>query len=319
MSAERLRVSVPDDAAGGRLDRFLATVLASRTRSGVRRLVDDGRVRIDGTPAAKAGLALRAGMVVEVDIPSPEPTTLRPEDIPIPIVHEDADVIVVDKPAGLVVHPGHGHRTGTLVHALLGLGVPLAPAGGAERPGIVHRLDRETSGLIVVAKTDAAHRALSRAFAERTVRKTYLALVWGRPSPADGTIDRPIGRSRNDRTRMAVGVARGRAALTVFRTLERLPGATLLEIDLRTGRTHQIRVHLSSLGHAIVGDGRYGGNPWRRMRPNPVRDALREFGRVALHAARLAFVHPVLGETLEFHAPLPPDFETLLARFRGPS
>lgn len=255
-------------------------------------------------------------MCIEVDLPAPEPVSLVGEEIPISIIHEDEHLIVVDKAAGLVVHPGHGNRTGTLVHALLGLGVPLAPAGGKERPGIVHRLDRETSGLLVVAKTDAAHRSLTKAFARREVEKTYLALVWGRPSPAHGTIDRPIGRSRHDRTRMAVGVPRGRGAVTVYRTLERLEGTTLLEIDLLTGRTHQIRVHLSHSGHPVVGDARYGGNPWRRMRPSPLRDVVRGLARIALHSHRLAFRHPESASRLEFRSPLPAELEDLVKSFR---
>jgi 23S rRNA pseudouridine1911/1915/1917 synthase len=255
-------------------------------------------------------------MLVEVDPPAPEPTSLLPEAIPVEVLFEDRDLAVVDKPAGLVVHPGHGRPTGTLVHALLGRGVSLAPAGGTLRPGIVHRLDRETSGLLVVAKSDAAHRALARAFAERAVSKTYLALVWGRPVPAEGRIDRAVGRSRTDRTRMSIHAPRGRAAVTLYTTVERLAGATLLEVDLVTGRTHQIRVHFSAIGHAVVGDARYGGSPWKGLRPGPVRDALRETRRIALHARRLAFVHPITGEALEFRAPAPSDFETLVEAFR---
>jgi 23S rRNA pseudouridine1911/1915/1917 synthase len=317
VSGDPVLLPVPEEAAGTRLDRFLAEALPSYTRSAIRRFLDLGRVRVDGARAAKAGLPLRPGMVIEVDPPSPEPAPLLPESIPIEVVFEDRDLAVVDKPAGLVVHPGHGNPTGTLVHALLGRGIALAPAGGALRPGIVHRLDRETSGLLVVAKSDPAHRALARAFASRAVSKTYVALVWGRPVPAEGRIDRAVGRSRADRTRMSVHSPRGRAATTLYRTRERLAGATLLEVDLVTGRTHQIRVHFSAIGHAVVGDARYGGSPWKSLRPGPVRDALRECRRIALHAERLALAHPITGKALEFRVPIPPDFDALVEAFRG--
>lgn len=316
MTGASVRLPVPEEAAGTRLDRFLSVAMESWTRSAIRRLIDAGRVRIDGKPAHKAGMALRAGMSVEVQTPPPGPTTLEPESIPVQVVHEDSDLAVIDKPAGLVVHPGHGHETGTLVHALLGLGMALAPAGGSRRPGIVHRLDRETSGLLVVAKSDAAHHGLARAFATRQVSKTYLALVWGRPAPAAGRIDRSIGRSPSDRTRMTVHARHGRAATTVYRTIERLRGATLVEIDLVTGRTHQIRVHFSSLGHPVVGDSRYGGRPWKRLPPGRVRDGIRGSARIALHAARLSFRHPVSDQILEFRSPAPPDFDALVDAFR---
>lgn len=316
MSPGPVRRLVPESAGGVRLDRFLADALPQFTRSALRRFIVDGRVRVDGRSAAKAGLALRAGSEIEILPPDPPPSRLVPESIPIGIVHEDADLVVVDKPAGLVVHPGHGRRSGTLVNALLGLGIPLAPAGGPDRPGIVHRLDRETSGLLVVAKTDAAHRGLARAFAAREVEKTYLALVWGRPSPAEGRVERPIGRSRGDRTKMSVRAPRGRPAVTVYRTLERLPRATLLEIDLVTGRTHQIRVHLASLGHGLVGDRRYGQDV-ARLKANPaLRAAVRGFDRIALHAKALALRHPTRGTPLRFGSPVPADLEEILSLFR---
>jgi len=229
-------------------------------------------------------------------------------------------LVVVDKPAGLVVHPGHGRRTGTLVNALLGRGTSLAPAGGAERPGIVHRLDAGTSGVIVVAKTDRAHRGLSNAFALRQVDKRYLALVWGHPDPPSGTIERGIGRSRNHPVKMAVRSTRGRArpALSHYRTLESMPGFAFLEVLPRTGRTHQIRVHLQSIHHPLVGDDRYGGRAWRGVQDPLKRKAIREFDRLGLHAADLAFDHPASGQRVRFSSPLPDLYQRLLEVLRKP-
>ena len=306
MTRPPLRLAVPEEAAGARLDAFLAAREGSLTRSGWKRAIEGGRVRVEGEVVSKPGWTLRAGAAVEADLPDPEPSSLLGEEIPLSIVHEDEHLVVVDKPAGLVVHPGHGNRRGTLVHALLGRGTPLAPAGGEARPGIVHRLDKDTSGLLVVAKTDLAHRALAAAFAAREVSKTYLALARGTVRPESGRIDAAIGRSRRDPTKMALRVPRGRPATTIYRTVETLPGHTLLEIDLVTGRTHQIRVHLASRGNPVVGDDRYGGA--RRDRSAP--------GRLALHAARLAFRHPASGEMVRFASALPPELEALLVRLR---
>jgi 23S rRNA pseudouridine1911/1915/1917 synthase len=314
-------LEVPPEATGLRLDRFLADRLPEFSRAFLQRCIGDGRVLVDGHAVTKSGASLRGATSVVVDLPSPPPEALEPESIPIDLAFEDEHLAVVVKPAGLVVHPGHGRRTGTLVHALLGRGIALAPAGGRDRPGIVHRLDRETSGLLVVAKTDAAHRALTTAFAERRVRKTYAALVWGRPDPAEGTIDRAIGRSRTDPTKMSVRVPRSRAreATTIYRTAESLPGFTLLRIDLVTGRTHQIRVHFASIGHPVVGDTRYGGNPWKSLRSPASRAALGAFHRLALHAAHLELRHPVTDEPLAFDAPMPADFSHLLEVLRNPA
>lgn len=317
MSGERVSFTVPCGAEGSRLDRFLADQMRGQTRSALRRLILDGRVTIDGRAAAKPGLGLKPGMRVELDVPEAPPAGVLAEKIPIEIVHEDELLVVVNKPAGLVVHPGHGRRTGTLVGALLGLGVPLAAAGGAVRPGIVHRLDADTSGLLVVAKTDEAHRMLARAFAQRQVRKTYRALVWGHPSPVEGRIDRNIGRSRSNPTRMSVDAARGRSAATVYRSVETLPGFSLLQLGLETGRTHQIRVHLQSIHHPVVGDTRYGGVQWKGVQDPVKRKALREFRRLALHASDLGFQHPRGGQEVVFHAPLPEDIERLLRVLRG--
>lgn len=316
MSPETVRLEVPAESGGARLDVFLSSRLADRSRSALRRLILDGRVRVGGRTASKPGLAVTPGARVEIDLPPPPPPGPRAEPIPIDVVHEDEAIVVVMKPAGLVVHPGHGRRDGTLVSALLGRGTPLAAAGGPERPGIVHRLDRETSGLLVVAKNDAAYSTLASAFARREVEKTYLALVWGHPDPPSGTIRRAIGRSRSDPTRMSVRAARGRAAVTVYRTVERLPGFALLEVDLLTGRTHQIRVHLASIHHPVVGDSRYGGRPWRKLRSAGSRAAIDAFRRLALHAANLAFVHPGTGRPVRFAAPIPREFDDLLAVLR---
>jgi 23S rRNA pseudouridine1911/1915/1917 synthase len=319
VTGDTVRLTVPSEAEGLRLDRYLAAALSSHTRSALRRLIVEGRVRIEGRRAAKAGVPLEAGMHLEVDLPAPPSDALEGEDLPFGVLHEDDSIVVVDKPPGLVVHPGHGRRHGTLVHGLLGRGVPLAPAGGRDRPGIVHRLDRDTSGVLVVAKTDDAHRALSRAFAHRAVGKTYVALVWGHPRPGAGRIEARIGRSRSDPTRMSVHSGKTRHALTTYRTLEAPAGFALLEVGIETGRTHQIRVHLQSIHHPVVGDTRYGGDASASIRDPQKRKALRAFGRLALHAWRLELDHPATGERVRYESPLPRDFADLLAALRAPA
>jgi len=316
MSPLRLRLDVPDEAEGVRLDAFLAARHPGKSRSVWKRFIEDGRVAVDGRTAEKPGLVLKPGMEIETTVPEAPPSQLEGEDIPIAFEYEDEHLAVVLKPAGLVVHPGHGARRGTLVHALLGRGVPLAPAGGAERPGIVHRLDKDTSGLLLVAKTDAAHRGLSTMFARREIDKTYLALVWGRPNPPAGRIDDAIGRSRRDPTKMTVRASHAREATTIYRTREALPGATLLEIDLVTGRTHQIRVHFAARRHPVIGDTRYGGSPWKALRDPERRALFTSFSRLALHATKLAFTHPVTGKPMSFSAPLPDDVAALIDAIR---
>lgn len=312
-----MRLEVPAESAGERLDRFLAGRLDGYTRSAVRRLIVEGRVRIDGAPAPKPGVDLVPASRLEILLPERCEAGPRPEAIPLAAVYEDDDLLVIDKPAGLVVHPGHGRPAGTVVNALLARGTPLARRGAPHRPGIVHRLDRGTSGLLAIAKTDAAFDALSRAFARREIGKLYRALVWGKPDPAAGTIEAAVGRSRSQPVKMAVDGRGSRAAISRFRTLETLSGFALLAVRPETGRTHQIRVHMQSIHHPIVGDARYGGRQWRGVVDAAKRTALRDFDRLALHAAELSFDHPSSGRRLRLESPLPEDFEALLRALRG--
>jgi 23S rRNA pseudouridine1911/1915/1917 synthase len=314
MTPSTLRFEVDYHDDGARLDQFLTGRVSDLTRSALRRLIDQGHVTIDGVVPGKPGVGLRVGMNVHVHIPAPADDAPRGESIPLTSVFEDEHILVINKQAGLVVHPGSGCPDGTLVNALLGNDIQLAPAGGTDRPGIVHRLDRDTSGLLIVAKTDPAYHALRQAFALRTVRKQYLALVWGRPKASHGTIERAIGRSRGNATKMSVADTRGRArnALSTYRTVRELPGFTLLEVTPHTGRTHQIRVHVQSIGHPVVGDDRYGGRGWPGIQLAIKRNAVRDFKRLALHARRLAFEHPITGETLRLEAAVPPEFQALI-------
>jgi len=275
-------------------------------------------VLVDGRPT-RPSARLRPGQAVSVLVPAPEPALPRPEDIPLEVLHEDASLLVVNKPAGLVVHPGAGRPGGTLVNALLGRVRDLSGVGGVLRPGIVHRLDRGTSGLLVVAKDDAAHRALVRQFSGRAVEKEYLALVLGVPDRASGEVDRPIGRDPVHRQRMSVRAPRGREAHTSWRIEERFDGAALLRVRIHTGRTHQIRVHLASIGHPVAGDALYGGTRTPSSRRSEARAVLASLERPALHAARLAFTHPATGERREFAAPLPPDLVDVVDRLRAAS
>lgn len=302
---------MPEGAAGERLDRHLAQRLGL-PRNQVQRWIRDGRVRVDGT-AVKPSLALAGGEWLEVEAPPPPASGIAPEDGPLAVLHEDDAIVVLDKPAGLTVHPGAGREEGTLVHRLLGRYPELEGVGGAGRPGVVHRLDRDTSGVLVVARTPEAYRTLQRAFAERRVDKRYLAIVHGTPGPPDGVIESPIGRHPRRRKEMTVRPAAGpgaRPARTLFRTLAAGRGIALLEVDLETGRTHQIRVHLKSVRHPIVGDPVYGEARWKEL-PGPVRGPLRRFPRPALHAWRLAFGHPGTGQRVQFQAPVPDDLRRL--------
>ncbi|MCG6927108.1 MAG: RluA family pseudouridine synthase [Acidobacteria bacterium] len=303
-------------AEGLRLDLWLARRLPSLSRARLQGLIGDRHVLVDGA-AARASTRLRPGQAVVVRLPAPVPATPEPEDIPLDIVHEDAHLLVVDKPAGLVVHPGAGTPSGTLVNALLRHVEDLSGIGGVLRPGVVHRLDRGTSGLLVVAKDDETHRALSRQFSSRRVEKEYLALAHGVPRSRSGTISATIGRHPVHRKKMTVEAPRGREALTSWFREEAFDGACLLRVRIHTGRTHQIRVHLASIGHPVAGDDTYGGTRTPSSRHAEARDALRSLARPALHAARLAFTHPATGEVVVFASPLPPDLEVVVRRLRA--
>ena len=299
---------VTSDSTGERLDVFLVSVLPGRSRSHIQRLIKDGHVRVDGRPA-KPNFPVRAGQAIAVDIPDPAAAGAAAEDLPLPIVYQDRDIIVVDKPAGMVVHPAAGHAGGTLVNALLHHVADLSGIGGERRPGIVHRLDRGTSGLMVVAKHDAAHESLARQFRDREVEKEYIALVWGEVQ-AGRRIDAPIGRDPVHRKKMSARARRSREAVTRIVRAQKLgPALTLVHVAIHTGRTHQIRVHLSAIGHPVVGDPVYGGV--RRRVPGDLR-AVTHLERPFLHAARLAFKHPADGRRVEFESPLPGDLERVL-------
>jgi len=297
-----------EDEAGERLDVVLSSV-ARVSRAQAKRWVEAGRVWIDERPAARASRKLGLGEAVAAAPPEPVDATARPEPIPLVIVYEDADVVVVDKPAGLVVHPAPGHPRGTLVNALLHHCTTLAGIGGVLRPGIVHRLDQGTSGIIVAAKNDAAHQALSAQFHDHTIEREYRAIVRSKPSADSGRVDAPIGRHPRDRKRMSVASTNGREAHTTWRVAKRFDRCerALLEVAPETGRTHQIRVHLASTGLPIVGDKVYGrGGGLKREK---------SLGRPALHAAALGFEHPSTGETIRFEAELPPQLLVLLAYY----
>ena len=314
--AQEYEFRVGDTESGMRLDVFLAEKASPASRSQVRRWVEQGCVKIAGRDV-KAGLKLRAGEVVTVATPEPAGDTLVPEDIPLRILHEDPSLAVVDKPAGMVVHPAAGNTRGTLVHALLHHLRDLSGVGGVLRPGVVHRLDKGTSGVLVVAKDDAAHRGLAEQFKKRQVRKVYRALVYGDVKGDEGTIDLPVGRHPRDRKKMSARSPRGREALTRWRVVERFGVATLLEVEIKTGRTHQIRVHLNTAGHPVVGDATYGGAGRRASVPDrAVREKLGEIQRQALHAGTLGFHHPRTGRYMEFSSPLPGDIERILVYLR---
>ena len=295
----------PDDR-GLRLDVFLAQRLENLTRSQIQLLNRSGAIRIEGRED-KAGYRIRGGETIEVDLKALEPATLTPEQIPLQIYFEDQDLAVIEKPAGLVVHPGSGTKNGTIVHGLLFHFQNLSDVGGEARPGIVHRLDKKTSGLLIVAKNNVAHARLSKAFQDREIQKTYLALIHGKPPHDKGTIELSVGRHRTVRTKMAANAPHGRAAHTEFRVVEQFRGFSLLEVQIKTGRTHQIRVHFSAIGHPVVGDDVYGERSYKEFTKK-----YGELNRYFLHAARLRFTHPTTGAPLEFHSPLPFELHKLL-------
>jgi len=304
--------SVAPESDGQRLDRFLVAVLADHSRSQIQKLIADGHVRV-AAREARANLAVRAGDRIVVDLPPAAPASVDAEEVPLEILHQDADVVVVNKPPGMVVHPAAGHASGTLVNALLHHIPDLSGIGGEVRPGIVHRLDRGTSGVMVVAKNDAAHQELSRQFHDREVEKEYIALVWG-VVQAGRRIDAAIGRDPVHRQKMSARSRHAREAVTRITRAFHMPGLTLCQVAIHTGRTHQIRVHLSAIGHPIVGDSLYGGV--HRRVPGDIR-AVTHLQRPFLHAARLVFTHPRDGRRMEFTADLPADLQDVLDALPG--
>jgi 23S rRNA pseudouridine1911/1915/1917 synthase len=302
-----IRLTV-DAETTDRLDAWVAARVPSLSRTRVTQLIDQGNILLNGRVPKKSERP-STGDTIDVRIPEPEPSGLQPEPIPLDIKYEDEDLLVIDKAAGMVVHPAPGHRSGTLVNALLHHVGDLSGIGGVRRPGIVHRLDKDTSGLMLVAKTDVAHRGLSAALKRREIRRVYLAAAWGHLRTDRQTVDAPIGRSPSNRRRMAI-VEGGRAALTHLERLERWRAADLLEARLESGRTHQIRVHLASVGHPVVGDREYGGGGERRVSgPDRVwaRDFAAQVPRQFLHATELVFRHPVRGEEVALRSELPPE------------
>jgi len=298
------------ECASGRLDAWVSAQLPELSRTRVQSLIREGRVIVDGE-RGRCKLRVRAGMKVEVEVPPPREVDLLPEAIPLDIVHEDAYIIVLNKPPGLVVHPAPGHVSGTLVNALLHHCRDFAGIGGEKRPGIVHRLDKDTSGVMVVAKSDASMAALADQFKAGTVHKQYVALVHGTPLPPHGTVESLIGRSRTDRKKMSARPARGRSAVTHFRVAEVLGDVCVVRIRIETGRTHQIRVHMAHIGHPVLGDRQYGARRARRSQcPVPVP-------RQMLHAETLGFAHPVTREPVEFSASLPGDMQRVIDGLRG--
>lgn len=302
-------VIVTAESSGDRIDRFLASVVPGQSRSQLQRLIKDGRVRIAGH-GVKPNHTVRDGEEIAVDIPEPVAPEPQPEALDVSIVYQDPDLAVIDKPAGMVVHPAAGHASGTLVNALLHHIDDLSGIGGERRPGIVHRLDRGTSGLMVVAKNDSAHEELARQFHDREVEKEYIALVWGRVQ-AGKRIDLPVGRDPGNRKKMSARARRSREAVTRIVRAEpiRRAALTLIHVAIYTGRTHQIRVHLSAIGHPIVGDGLYGGI--HRHVPGDLR-AVTHLERPFLHAARLVFTHPTDKRRMEFTSELPADLRDIL-------
>jgi 23S rRNA pseudouridine1911/1915/1917 synthase len=348
-----IEIVIEAEATAERLDAALARRIPALSRSRLEALIDEGRVRLDGATVVKASRKINAGAHLVVDLPAPAPALPEPEELPLTILYEDAELIVVDKPAGLVVHPGAGNTSGTLVNALLHhCRGSLSGIGGVERPGIVHRLDKDTSGVMVVAKSDRAHRGLAAQFADHgrsgPLERAYLALVWGAPAEA-GVIETAIGRDPRNRQAMAVVASGGREAITHYTVLERFPAAPrlpkatraptrtferrsavaadatlvgLVECRLETGRTHQIRVHLAHLGHPLLGDGLYGAGFRSKIGrlaalSEEAAAALEALGRQALHARLLAFAHPVSGRPMRFESDPPADFARLLAALRG--
>lgn len=300
-------VVITGQDAGLRLDKALATHMPEFSRSRLQHLMEQGCVKLGEATITDAGRKVKPGDIYSVTVPDAAPSELVAADIPLTVIYEDADLLVLDKPAGLTVHPAPGHEQDTLVNALLThCGDSLSGIGGVQRPGIVHRIDKDTSGLLVVAKHDAAHQHLSAQLATRTLSREYLCIVKGMPTPTSGTINAAIARSTTNRKKMAVVKSGGREAVTHYKLLKRLNNASLLQCNLETGRTHQIRVHLAHIGHPIIGDPVYG----RKLKGI-------EFPRQALHAVRLKLIHPRTGKPMEFEAEMPEDMRELLNKMNG--
>lgn len=334
MPAGPRELLIDETHAGERLDKLLAAHFPDLSRARIQALIETGAVLCDGVVVEARGRKARPGERYEVHVPEPEPALPAPQAMPLVVVYEDDEVIVIDKPAGLTVHPAPGHASGTLVNALLAhCGTSLSGIGGVKRPGIVHRLDKDTTGLLVVAKTDRAHQSLAAQFAahgaDGRLERGYRAIVWGLPERPRGTVEAPIGRSRHNRTRMAVvPEAAGRWAATRFEVLETFtpadaptgakPIASELALTLETGRTHQVRVHMAHIGHPLLGDAAYGAGfkASARHLSAEAQAALAALGRQALHAAILGFEHPVTHKPLRFESPLPPDMRGLEAALR---
>ncbi len=303
-----------------RLDKYLAGQLAGLTRSQLQQLVAAGEITVNGRPT-KASHPVSPGEVIQINIPPKPPSDLVPQEIPLRIVYEDAHLIVIDKPAGLVVHPAYGHADGTLANAVLYHFKEVSKLGGSARPGIVHRLDKDTSGLLVVARDDRTHAALAAQFKEKSTQREYLAVVWGTPTPGRGSIESFLTRSSKDRRKVTVSQERGKWAVTHYEVIERFARHSLLRLRLETGRTHQIRVHLSHRGHPVFGDPAYHGRTSQLSGLNQadtrfIAALLAQFPRQALHAHTLGFVHPMTGETIFLQSELPADMQTLLQELR---
>jgi 23S rRNA pseudouridine1911/1915/1917 synthase len=324
-------VTVTPEDAGQRLDKWLASRLEGMSRARIQTLIETGAVTAEGGTIGEANRRVKPGEVFHVNLPPPEPARVQGEEMDLAVVYEDRDVIVIDKPAGLVVHPAAGHASGTLVNALIAhCGDSLSGIGGVMRPGIVHRLDKDTSGLIVVAKNNAAHQALSEQFkshgADGRLVRTYHALVWGVPARSEGVIDLPLARSITNRLKIAVTKgSSGRHAVTHYRVLETFAGAdgkpavSLLELQLETGRTHQIRVHLAHIGHPVLGDAVYGAGFKTRVNTlaGPALEAVAALDRQALHAAELGFEHPANGRALHFQSKFPKQLQDIMASLKA--
>jgi len=318
ISETKRRLTAQDASASMRVDVFLSMQGLGLTRSQIQKLLDGGLIRVN-QKAAKASYKLRAGDEIEIEIPRPESIEAKPEAIPLEILYQDKYLAFVNKPAGLVVHASAGHASGTLVNALLHHLKDLSGIGGQLRPGIVHRLDKDTSGLMLIAKNNQAHADLARMFQNREIQKTYLALAYGSFKSDSGLIESKLGRSRGDRKKISSRTGRGKEAKTSYEVIERFPAMALLRVKPHTGRTHQIRVHLAEAGHPIVADPVYGGKQWVGKLKPPLQALVKRAQRQMLHAFQLEFVHPITGKKMKGEAALPEDFlEILKEARRGP-